>query len=229
MVAIKEIYLWTTKVRPEKWKPWANTVLYCPLEDDILDHSWNHTMSLTNTTYWTVAKDSTWFYMFSWGYISSESYAWPTSAATLSVWVKRLTKTTWDPSRERWLDTHYRGSSPYHCWLALDACWQYGTWVTSWTVENTMTAIPIGTWTLFTLTYDSSSWAKVYKNATLERSNSNTSGLRNLSLPTFIWATNPYGNQFIYGYMSDVIIEDKAWTATEISDYYNLTKWNYWL
>ena len=41
MVAIKEIYLWTTKVRPEAWKPWANTLAYYKFEWNLNDSSGN--------------------------------------------------------------------------------------------------------------------------------------------------------------------------------------------
>jgi len=30
-------------------------------------------------------------------------------------------------------------------------------------------------------------------------------------------------------YLSEMIIEDRAWSAQEVSDYFDLTKWNYWL
>jgi hypothetical protein len=32
-----------------------------------------------------------------------------------------------------------------------------------------------------------------------------------------------------WAYYSNMILENKVRTAQEISDYYNLTKWNYWL
>ena len=39
-------------------------------------------------------------------------------------------------------------------------------------------------------------------------------------------STSTYANN---AYLSDLIWESKAWSAQEVSDYYNMTKWNYWL
>ena len=45
-----------------------------------------------------------------------------------------------------------------------------------------------------------------------------------------LWAVHEttHSDKYIW-YMSDVILEDKARTAQEISDYYDFTKSNYWL
>ncbi len=224
------------QVRPSWWQPWANTVLYCPLKDDILDHSWNHTMTMTTSTYWTVAKDSTGFYYFNWWYISSEAYFWPITAWTLSTWVKKSSSKSWWDNRFTWsVSTHYKGSSPFHCWLAFNfggyswQNWTFNAGATSWTTSQNVTWPTMWSWELWTMTYDNTVWAKFYRNWTYENSFSNTNNLRNDSLPTFIWATNPYTDQYLDWYLSDVIIEDKARTAQEIADYYNLTKWNYWI
>ena len=215
------------------WKPWANTVLYCPLKDDTTDHSGNHTVTLNTTSYGTVAKDSTGFYYFNWWYLSTEAYSWPIAQATLSVWVNRGDK-SYNNNVAWGISTHYKGSDPYHCWLAFQLWWKNNdtSWVflaraTSGTVDMWMTPPTRWTWVLLTLTYNNSEWAKLYRNWTLESSFSNTNSLRSESLPTFIWATNPFTDQFYEWYISEFILEDKAWTATEVSDYYNLTKANY--
>lgn len=39
--ACKEVFVWTTKVRPTWWKPNANTIAYYPLEINTNDYSWN--------------------------------------------------------------------------------------------------------------------------------------------------------------------------------------------
>ena len=224
------------QVRPKKWQPWANTVLYCPLKDDILDHSGNHTMTMTTSDYWTVAKDNTGFYYFNWWYISSETYSWPITAWTLSTWVKKsFSKTWWDPSYSWSVSAHYIGYSPFHCWLAFNYgwynwySWNYLAGTTSWTTDKSISWPTMWSWELWTMTYDNTVWAKFYRNGTYEDSFSNTNDLRNDSLPTFIWATYPFTDQYLDGYLSDVIIEDKARTAQEIANYYNITKSNYWL
>lgn len=45
------------QIRPTQWKPWANTLLYLPLESDVVDMSWQATTRVFNTnslTYTTV-------------------------------------------------------------------------------------------------------------------------------------------------------------------------------
>ena len=122
-----------------------------------------------------------------------------------------------------------------YCWLAFNygwygwQNWEFHASATSWTSGKSISWPTMWSWELWTMTYDNTVWAKFYRNWVYEDSFSNTNNLRNDSLPTFIWATNPYTDQYLDGYLSDVIIEDKARTAQEITDYYNFTKSNYWL
>lgn len=73
------------------WHPWANTLAYFPLEDDVLDHVWSNTLSNpSNLTKWTIwynfNKKSTW------------PQVWCTftnwSVKFLSIWYK-LNSVTW--------------------------------------------------------------------------------------------------------------------------------------
>lgn len=229
---IKKIYVGTEQVRPSLWKPWANTLLYLPLENDINDATWNHTMTLTTTSYGTVAKDSSWYYYFNGGYISSESYTWPTQA-TLCCWVKRDTKV--ENHWEFWLSTHLRNWSPYH-YLAF--CfgkyswtnWAYciATW--SWTWHETQTPqATIGTWEHWCVTYDSTNWGILYKNWTQVSTLAASWNLATYNWPTCVGWPNisSFYGQYFQWYLSKVIYESKSWTADEVADYFEWTKSEY--
>ena len=216
------IYMW----RDYNYTPWDNTILYCPLKDDIEDKTWNHTMSLVTSSYGTVAKDSTGFYKFTWWYISSENYIWPTQA-TLSVRVKRLNKHTTNDSWW-WLSAHYKSSSPYH-YIGMNFWWYNSSngniAIYNWNSRNlTVTSSTIWTWELRTITYNSIDWLKYYKNWNLISNISTSWNLTQYNWPTNIWATFEFTDQFLEWYLSDVIYESIPRTADEIQDYYNWTK-----
>ena len=213
-----------------------HTLIYCPLKDNINDKSWNHTMTLNTTSYWSVAKDSTWFYHFTWWYISSENYTWPTQW-TISVRVKRETKTTWDTTLQRWLTNTYKNSAPYYN-MAFEfnksrytAVWNWNT-----TYFRNIWASLLEERELRTMTYSPSEWWKMYRNAVLVDSFSSNQNLRQYNWPTFIWWSNytsswrptPW-SQYFKWYLSDVIMEDKARTQSEIQDYFNKMKSKYWI
>ena len=215
-----------------EWKPWSNTILYCPLKDDINDHSWNHTMALNTTSFWTVEKDSTGFYHFTWWYISSESYTWP-SKWTISVWVKRENKSTWITTLQWWFGIQQTWSSPFYN-MAFEFNKSY--YITTWTGTAhfiDIWASTLNTWELWTATFSSATWWKMYKNWVLVDSFSDSNNLWSATGYSFIGG-NAFNDLWVWSqyfkwYLSDAIIEDKARTAQEIADYYNWTKWNYGL
>jgi hypothetical protein len=220
------------QIRPTRFIPWVNTVLYCPLEDDILDHSGNHTMTLTTSSYGTVAKDSTWFYYFNGGYITSENYTWP-NEVTVSMWLKKETKHT----SEAWcwaFSGHYKSSHPYH-YFAIDTWNSDNTHNAEFIIYNgsarsvTTNAITEWVWTHVALTYSATTWLTAYVNGVSVGTYATTWNITSYSWPTNIWATFAYTNQFYEGYISEVIVESVPRTAQEVTDYYNLTKWNYGL
>jgi hypothetical protein len=45
----------------------------------------------------------------------------------------------------------------------------------------------------------------------------------------YIWSNEDWTTSLFYWLMSNLIIEDKEWSATDVSNYYNSTKSLYWL
>ena len=207
---------------PREWKPWANTIAYYPLTADYNDHSWN---GYNITTVWA---SQIW------------TYQW---VKCLDINNSKLIVSSIDAmttySEYTWLFYAYWTSNWYEIQFSAAGSWgwnwpSFRSWNSNeirwWNPSNTYTTFsstycPHNTWFLFALVVRSGSWIIYCNNnsstiKTWVSSPSNNAGTLN------IWAVN---NQGCYGYLSNLIIEKKARTAQEISDYYNNTKSNYWL
>jgi len=204
--------------------PWANTIAYYPLETNANDFSGNNRNwtgnSMSYTTDWTIQVAN-----FNWGYITLPT-VWTLNNVTVNLWFKSTQTTSWEfpmvflaPTSDNknlsfaltsGLVYVYRwnGSSVYsiHSWDRL-ADWQW---------HNITTTINSTTQTLYADGVLKSSGSCNYA---IERAGRS-------ALWKNIWNS---GNPIYRGYMSNVIIENKARTADEISNYYNSTKSKYWL
>jgi hypothetical protein len=96
---------------------------------------------------------------------------------------------------------------------------------------NQYSASPVSVNTRYNIVNVLENWScKFYVNSSLEGTISWTPNLRNRLC---IWATywsswDLWSNPFDWK-MSQVIIEDIAWSAQEVQDYFNATKWDYWI
>ena len=210
----------------KEWTPWANTLAYFPLEWDYKDYSWNWN---NGTKSWTIN------FVTSWGltYAETSSYtAWYVSfpitmnstAYTLSWWVNLQL-----PSQ------YYRWWSIFWIWnttnslCGTDVWWWYNKFDV--TVVGTRdwisnVAPSASTWYhiawIFTTT-----WMKMYVNWAQAYSDSNSYTLSWSSWKLF--SRDALTSWDYHWALSQIIIENKEWTQQEVSDYYNLTKSNYWL
>ena len=221
----KKIY-----IRVDEWRtPWANTILYLPLKDNINDATWNYTIIQS----WTVSKWSIGYSFNNWMLKTSTSFAWPT-AWTISVWAKQTQSRSNSNIAAKFQETvpynflaikywnpDHSGSSPY----AIVPEYAISN---SWPVELfNQTAQPLNTW-LYLVMCHGNEWTKFYINGTLFQSDNNTSNLLTTSSP-FVVGSNIQHNQYFIWEISDVIYESKQRTAQEVLDYYNDTKWDYWI
>lgn len=227
---IKRVLIWQNgqekQVRPAGWHPWANTIAYYPLTSTstVNDLSWNN-YNLTQSwtiTYWTnVWVDCAYF---NWGYLSA-TIAWLPqwgTDRTASVYVY-ITKTQcWILSW--WANSTYNKFCRYY-W-GFNSNWLAATSY-QWTDLNSSTYIS-GWWHHIVLLVRS--WVRELYIDWVQNTTLNKSSTTNTSWTNFEMWRLDYASDFMFqSYMSNVIIENKARTAQEISDYYNLTKWNYWL
>lgn len=213
------------QVYPKTRNPWANTLLYCPLKEDYADHS---PTPKTITLNWTVTQDTIW-YNFNWWYLVSSAFTWPTTHTTMSIWAKP----NGIRSNYQALFSKYYGSFTYP--YATTSIWitdntsnaDFSIANSSATLRNTLASLTMWSRQLITWTYDGSN-VKIYINwqliSSTAESGSMLSNNTQASIGNYLWTT-----QLFYWNLSEVILEDKSRTADEITNYYNQTKFNYWL
>ncbi len=217
------------QVRPSGWggwQPWANTLLYFPLENDAIDVVNNVSLTSSWTTNYTTVG----------GVTSAEftqsNYLYNNSVNIIPQWDVAKTFSVW--AYIKWHNTS---------WGAILAIWGSGAWETFWLwqYENDNDIImsrsystsnrytpTLNTWINFVMTYDNSVWT-LYVNWQSQVTWNTTAptSWNSFYISQHIWQTPTYYT--FYWNLSNVILEDKERTAQEVSDYYNSTKSNYWL
>ena len=209
------------------WWPWVNTLLYVPMETDLLDHSWNN-IDITN--YWisvnnTVLQDI-WVWYFKWSADDRLEFSWITfwtNSFTISRWEKSNSTSSWSGSRFSSARTTWSWA-----WLLL---WYNQTnlyawsW-TSWNVINWASAFNsnTGDWVHWTVIRDWNN-RKTYRNKTLYWSwTASGSVWYNTDV---IWNYRPWDRNPYNWYMSRFIIESSVWDENYISEYIDLTNTDY--
>ena len=219
------------------WKPWSNTLAYYPLNWNLNDYSWNNrnlTWSwVTYTSWWKgqVAVFSSW----ATAYYQNNSIFNISQPFTYSLWCQ----TTYVPNSSyggrykiaiaigiqngTTIATHDKD-----LWFGKGGIWAYNyyndlQYCFGWSAN-------INTWYHIVYTQDSSN-QKVYLNWTLVWTHS--------CWWSYTWYTDARlilakqindDNRYPFSWsMSEVIMENKARTAEQVLNYYNLTKSNYWL
>lgn len=215
--------IWTTKVRPSWWKPWANTVAYYPLNWNANDYSWNGKNGTASNITW-----NSWWDGGCASFNGSNSYINVpalsiTNNLTISCWIKTTQSSIWEIIQmvnSAWTQSfEFRVSS-----------WKLNLWLwNSWYSEqgwNSSSSINTWQWVNVIVTKSGNNY-NLYINSVND-------GVFTSSL--WIWFNNnriwlhTNGSNSPYNWLIDnFIIENKARTASEIADYYNLTKSNYWL
>lgn len=202
------VYLYT-----DEWTPNKNTIAYYPLTSTstVNDLSWNN-RTLTN-----------------YNNVAFGTYAWVDCAAF--SWNKMILYHSDFPAR--WY-------GDYTMW-----CWMYTTsnnlqYVLSfWNAVATALVMQIKNWHIDPNIWNVSlnSWHHIVYTIA-----SNTLKMYVDGTEVYTWTYNVNGSKSLWigrqtftdtynymWYMSEVIVENKARTATEIANYYNTTKSNYWL
>lgn len=210
-----------------KWKPNANTIAYYPFETDTNDYSWN-SRNLTNS--WvTFVNNIGWATIPVW-YWDGWDRAYRTWDYQLSSW---YTISVYQKSAVNNTSFMFdmRNNNEYGQWVYLVNEWWYfkTRQQKSYNTEEEYVRTRDSNRNYWVLTWTGSVWT-VYFNWTQVKQASiansiNTTNWTVLSLWTrFSWTTGPFT-----WYLSEMIIENRAWSADEITAYYNLNKSNYGL
>lgn len=209
------------------WKPWANTLLYLPLNstDTYTDKSWkNRTTTNYNVQFWTYQWVDCWY--FNNAHIQINTLYQHTYPLTVACWCYN----TWYTADGKIYDTcdnvsnrltvYYTPTSSR--WYTITNKWP--EFSANWQYQNR--------WVLFVATYTSDTKIRYLKWNSLDLSDSNSNSWATSFTPTYtnVWNEwNNAANRYFLWYMSNLIVENKERTAQEIADYYNQTKANYWL
>ena len=209
------------QVRPDTWwKPWVNTVFYFPLKSDILDYSWNN---ISASGGWTIT-----YQWWAWALISSVitiNYSTQPTNFTASCFMKNVTTSdiivAFGNLQSSWW---YKGwdiaTNVYNAWqpnsIRIECLWASPTrkqafTPTLWNTTIRHLATFVKDWTN-SMWYFYIDWSLV--------------GSQSLVWKASTWS---YRISEWKMYMWDVILENKCWTAAEVSKYYNKTKATYWL
>ena len=225
MPKIKKIYVWDNLVRP-KWEPWANTLAYYKFENNLDDSSWN---SHTLTNSWAISYDNKSVVLASNAYLYCNNFSDTFNHdRTISVWIY-VTSRAGDNSiyfsKWTWAIRQQLMGWVTKTWYS--GMWFYGEDI-NWT-----TATSLNTWYNIISTYNYST--RKYNNYVNAVNDVTWTLSAQYSLPAWntfnIWAiANSTGNTNyrVYWKLTEYIIEKKEWTQTDVTNYFNLTKWRFW-
>ena len=215
------ITYWTpTSIIPHNtWTPWANTYAYYPLTSDANDIVNNRNM----TAYSGITYSSDWALL-----PNSNASTWllePFNVTSSGTWTfsfrwKALGASPW------WYDGRL-----IDCFLdwsnRIFSMWSSNSQIISVAGTSVTVTENVDVWYHHVVTI--SNWAvNVYLdgNQTPILTKNVTTGLTS----TFFRRWQEYNNNFprqFYGNLKDVIIESVAWSAQDVSDYYDIMKWEY--
>ena len=220
---IKRILTWINweekQIYPATWHPWANTVAYYPIETNVNDYSWNSkNMTNNGVAFGTYAWVQCWYFdNNSYASRSWSLFTWnPTF--TVSIWMNNISRNWWEVP---WSFGSNLSTNSFLYWISDSRklnIWWYSNDRDTWYTINT------NTWYNVIFAYNPSwwdvyvNWSKVY---------------------TWTWSPTIWNNttrisgdqwnwQNWYWYLSKLIFEDRKWTATDVTNYYNATKSTYW-
>lgn len=222
------VYAGSEKIWPTWWKPWENTLLYLPLNstDTYLDKSWNN-ISTTNSNvtfgdyYWVEC----WIFNWSNAHIQVTPFAIPNT-------ITLLCRTRW-PSNSSSYDTKIfdaRSNPTITTWKVPTSRSEpntYFAWLNNWWLSTGQGIYD--QWFLFAVTtwWWTGDIYAIWDNLNIHSSYSCSI---NAGTPSQINIWNEYNNgasRYYNGWISNLILENKARTAQEVADYYNQTKSNY--
>ena len=232
---VSKVFVWDTQVRPTwwgGWQPWANTLLYLPLNTTYTytDQSGNQVSTTnTNVAFWTYQWVDCWTFSNN-TRISVSPFNIPNDFTF--VW---RCYNTWVYQYE-WqiFDARSGSSNSIRSFFRIsnERYWYAGGFSvnnvkniadTSWVnfIQNQ--------WVLFV--YTVTDWKQeIYVKWNNIDNYYSEAYQYSWFTPTYIsigqeW--NDWARRHFIGGLSNIIIEDKIRTAQEIADYYDQTKWNY--
>lgn len=236
---IQKIYIGSNLVRPPTWKrePDASrTLLYLKLENNVTDSSWNNVSVSSSWISYSTAGDKYYAEL-----TSTSGYIKPTAtlAQQIGTWDYTVScyftaVNQYNKSEASWIFWDWYDSWSPRPWI----CVRYSRGGEIWWKENGsggtsfLTACSQNTWHY--QAYVRKNWVcYCYLDGVYVWQHSNSVNLASPWVNKFyILNRSDYSAQrwaSTWPRISEVIFENVAWTQQQVTDYYNLTKWNYWL
>lgn len=242
------MYIWQQKIRPSPWwQPWVNTLVYLTLDGNTTDTSGNGrdgTLNFSSYTYeylswnsWTQYIKMVWNNSMndciSWTYSSTALWSWD---RTVSCWLKFFTlKSDIDTSVSPFYLGALNGGTIWGWFgmynFAADSWQNKQIWILRYysDPQNQNYSDYDYNWHNYIITYNDTNKGKMYIDGQQITMTSDANSSFNTSNTAYqLWPIRTSIAWMTIWY-SSFIIEDKAWTDQEISDYFDLTKWDYWV
>jgi len=234
-------YVYEMPATPEEWfiyyvipeptppfVPWANTIAYYPLKEDVLDYSGNN-----NNWSWNPNSFTDGVANYSWNSTTMPVALVSSWTITVNVWFyqeagaadfnKNISFLWQHTTQNFWfsLKSNSYHDSLYHTYL-LQSGWS--GYATTYSVSTT-SSTPRIWWHNVVWMRDAS---KIYLYLDGQYQWETTYSWLS-SNAFYMWYDHWYDGWAWTGKLSQLIFENRIRTATEISNYYNQTKWNYWI
>ena len=207
------------------WQPWANTLLYLPLNstDTYTDKSWNNVSTTNyNVTFWTYQWVDCWEFNTS-TRITVTPFPIDFSKYTMWIWCY----CTWWQGDAKILDmrSNINLTFVYWVWEGYAYTWIYDS---GWTQDN------LNPWWQYQnqrvwlcTTLDNWNMKFSIKGNNIDLSTTFSAQLNTTVTPNYITVGQEYNDgasRHYIGWLSELIIENKVRTDQEKEDYYNQTK-----
>lgn len=220
---VKSVYVWTTKVRPVWWQPWANTITYYNINSNdtnstIYDLVWN----LDMTWYWTVAYQNDANYgrvaYFNWSNAYCEAW-WKCNLWTDFTMITLFNIDPWKTSP--WTVISQLASSsayPIGMWYKyIDYTSYYNWWLYKHPPINS-TSIVSNNWVMMAVTRANNWTTKLYINWVLEKTETISSTINYNSWANLqIARRRSWDNEFHQWCFKLFIWENRVWTDAEVA------------
>lgn len=222
------ITYWTpVSATPQSWwQPWANTIAYFPFINDKNNTISGSNISISSSNIWITTIDGIKCLYFDWSATQSLNIWFRTQDITsVMVWIKwwyawqileQRNTTWWDDDRKFIIGSNtiiyerYQSSSAHITWPTISDTNWHCIWIT-----------------------EDSNWCKLFLdgNASAVATDSSTRTFSILTTDTWIWCRVNNGSSDLPAtwYMGGLVLMDAAITVTDFLDYYNQTKWDYWI
>lgn len=217
-------------ITTEFWRqPSANTLLYMPLNWDLLDYSWNNN---NWTASWTISFQTVWNRQYAQldnSAISLTSFpvwTWTPNSHTVAWWVKM--SSSWVCSAfYMWTDSNWRRYNlVFNYWTSsfmhiMDCYWNPDVPLSSsmWSRQYAWQ------WACFIYTRNKSTW---YHTLYLNNVQTWTSNVRTLNIWTnfkYIWRALSWAGAY---WLAEIVFENWVRTAEQRQNFFDKTKSKFW-